>query len=131
MCYTRIPNDIICSNLLNAFDFRIWCFIASTDTGHPFTTQMACEALGINDKTWRKSVRKLEALGMIKTTLEKGGKVGYNPVLSPTEWSEGPLPRDGNPCHETATLTTKWQPPLPRNGNPCHETATPLRIYIK
>ena len=136
MRYTRIPNDIIRSNLLNASDFRIWCFIASTDKGHPFTTQMACEALGINDKTWRKSVRKLEALGMIKTTREEGREVGYNPVLSPTEWSKEPLPKNGNPplpkngnpplpkngnppCQKVATpLTKKWQPPLPKNGNP-------------
>lgn len=73
--YTRIPNDLIRSKLIDPIEFRVFCVISSFCPSFPSYEKIA-ELAGCSRAKVHLSLRKLEAMGLIFRSI-KGRTVYY------------------------------------------------------
>lgn len=114
--FTIVPNTLIRSSALSSLEKVVWCYIASMRDGHKYTVRSACEALGINTKTWRRCVSKLQRRGMVSVKTTPGKTNVFSAIRDLSIWnlppakgvgcSNGtPTPEDPSPIPNACTGT--------------------------
>lgn len=123
--FTKIPNAIIRMADITPSERSVWFLIASLPKGYDLSIDEACAWLGINQKTWRKSISGLKMRNMI-TVEPVPGHTNIYTVTDAENWDvTHAKKRDVTHAkkmeyQKTAPLQENGTPAIPKNGSGTH-----------